>query len=489
VDVAIAESIATSGKAVFVSALTVVLALSGTQLVRIAAFSSMGYGAMIAVAIAGVAALTLLPAILGMIGVRVNKLRIRKERQAETGWWHRWAMFIMRHPWPPLLAGLAVLLVLAAPALNLKLGSSGPNILPADAGPRVAANITAEAFGEGQVAPVQVVVTDPRGVTSDGLGGVYDYVKLIEQDPEVVRVDSIVQPGQTEAQARAFVNSILGQSQVAPFIAANGTKTLIDVVGRHGAQATQTDDLVRRLRQDALVALKAPETANVGGSPGLNTDLNHELQVKLIPVVLLVLVLSFFVLLLFFRSVLIPLKALLMNLASVIAAYGLMVFVFQEGHLEGLLSFHHVGYIDSFMPLFQFSILFGLSMDYEVFLLARIREEYLKTGDNTEAVAWGLEHTGSLITSAALIMVTVFGAFAFGRLLPIKELGFGLAAAVLIDATIIRVMIVPATMRLLGDWNWWLPKWLDKRLPNVSLEGLREPPGPQPEPQPVPAGV
>jgi putative drug exporter of the RND superfamily len=489
VDVAIAESIATSGKAVFVSALTVVLALSGTQLVRIAAFSSMGYGAMIAVAIAGVAALTLLPAILGMIGLRVNKLRIRKERQAETGWWHRWAMFIMRHPWPPLLAGLAVLLVLAAPALNLKLGSSGPNILPADAGPRVAANITAEAFGEGQVAPVQVVVTDPRGVTSDGLGGVYDYVKLIEQDPEVVRVDSIVQPGQTEAQARAFVNSILGQSQVAPFIAANGTKTLIDVVGRHGAQATQTDDLVRRLRQDALVALKAPETANVGGSPGLNTDLNHELQVKLIPVVLLVLVLSFFVLLLFFRSVLIPLKALLMNLASVIAAYGLMVFVFQEGHLEGLLSFHHVGYIDSFMPLFQFSILFGLSMDYEVFLLARIREEYLKTGDNTEAVAWGLEHTGSLITSAALIMVTVFGAFAFGRLLPIKELGFGLAAAVLIDATIIRVMIVPATMRLLGDWNWWLPKWLDKRLPNVSLEGLREPPGPQPEPQPVPAGV
>ncbi len=489
VDVAIAESIATSGKAVFVSALTVVLALSGTQLVRIAAFSSMGYGAMIAVAIAGVAALTLLPAILGMIGLRVNKLRIRKERQAETGWWHRWAMFIMRHPWPPLLAGLAVLLVLAAPALNLKLGSSGPNILPADAGPRVAANITAEAFGEGQVAPVQVVVTDPRGVTSDGLGGVYDYVKLIEQDPEVVRVDSIVQPGQTEAQARAFVNSILGQSQVAPLIAANRTKTLIDVVGRHGAQATQTDDLVRRLRQDALVALKAPETANVGGSPGLNTDLNHELQVKLIPVVLLVLVLSFFVLLLFFRSVLIPLKALLMNLASVIAAYGLMVFVFQEGHLEGLLSFHHVGYIDSFMPLFQFSILFGLSMDYEVFLLARIREEYLKTGDNTEAVAWGLEHTGSLITSAALIMVTVFGAFAFGRLLPIKELGFGLAAAVLIDATIIRVMIVPATMRLLGDWNWWLPKWLDKRLPNVSLEGLREPPGPQPEPQPVPAGV
>jgi len=492
VDVAIAESIATSGKAVFVSALTVVLALSGTQLVRIAAFSSMGYGAMIAVAIAGIGALTLLPAILGMIGTRVNKLRIRKERQAETGGWHRWAMFVMRHPWPLLLAGVAILLVLAAPALNLKLGSSGPNILPADAGPRVAANITAEAFGEGQVAPVQVVVTDPRGVTSEpGFSSLYNYLKLVQQDPEVVRVDSLLslEPGQTEQQAQAFVNSVPGQQEVAPLIAANRTKTLIDVVGKHGAQATQTDDLVRRLRADALKVLHAPVTADVGGSPGLNTDLNHELQVKLIPVVLLVLLLSFFVLLLFFRSVLIPLKALLMNLASVIAAYGLMVFVFQEGHFEGLLSFHHVGYIDSFMPLFQFSILFGLSMDYEVFLLARIREEYLKTGDNTEAVAWGLEHTGSLITSAALIMVTVFGAFALGRLLPIKELGFGLAAAVLIDATIIRVMLVPATMRLLGKWNWWLPRWLDKRLPNVSIEGLPEPPGPLPEPEPVPAGV
>jgi putative drug exporter of the RND superfamily len=492
VDVAVGESIATSGKAVFVSALTVVLALSGTQLVRIAAFSSMGYGAMIAVAIAGIGALTLLPAILGMLGTRVNKLRIRKERQAETGWWHRWAMFIMRRPWPPLLAGVAVLLVLAAPALNLKLGSSGPNILPADAAPRVAANITAQAFGEGQVAPVQIVVTDPQGVTSEpGFSALDNYVTLVVRDPEVTRVDSIfsLQPGQTEAQVRSFVSSPAAQRAVAPLFAANRTKTLIEVVGRHGAQATQTDDLVRRLRHDALVTLQAPETANVGGSPGLNTDLNHELQTKLIPVVLLVLVLSFFVLLLFFRSVLIPLKALLMNLASVIAAYGMMVFVFQEGHFESALSFHHVGYIDSFMPLFQFSILFGLSMDYEVFLLARIREEYLKTRDNTEAVAWGLEHTGSLITSAALIMVTVFGAFAFGRLLPIKELGFGLAAAVLIDATIIRVMIVPATMRLLGTWNWWLPKWLDKRLPNVSLEGLQEPPGAQPEPEPVPAGV
>ena len=205
---------------------------------------------------------------------------------------------------------------------------------------------------------------------------------------------------------------------------------------------------------------------------------------KLIPVVGLVLILSFLVLLVFLRSLLLPLKAIVMNTASVLAAYGVMVFVFQDGHLTGLLSFDAAGHIDSFLPLFLFCILFGLSMDYEVFLLARIREEYVRTRDNTEAVGWGLEHTARIITSAAAIMVTVFGAFAFARMLPIKELGFGLAAAVLLDATIIRVVMVPATMRLMGRWNWWLPRWLDRLLPNVSLDTDEEVPE-----QPVQAAV
>jgi RND superfamily putative drug exporter len=489
---AIAESTASSGKAVFVSALTVVLALSGTQLVRIAAFSSMGYGAMIAVAVAGIAALTLLPAILGMIGTRIDKLRIRRKvHKAESGWWHRWATLIMRRPWPALIIGLGLLMVLAAPALHLKLGSSGPNILPADAKPRVAAAITAEAFGEGQVAPVQIVVTDPRGVTGPGFSELSALTHAIEDDPQVRRVDSIVSlvPGQSTEQAQRFLNSPLAREAAGSLIAANGTKTLVSVVSEQGAQDPATDKLVQRLRELAPTVLSAPMTAAIGGDPGLNTDLNHELEGKLIPVVGLVLVLSFFVLMLFFRSIVLPLKAILMNTASVVAAYGLMVFVFQEGHFTGLLSFKPVGYIDSFMPLFQFSILFGLSMDYEVFLLARVREEYLKTHDNTEAVAWGLEHTGGLITSAAAIMITVFGAFALGRLLPIKELGFGLAAAVFLDATIIRIMLVPATMRLLGKWNWWLPGWLDRRLPNVSLEGLKQQDVVGPSKAPTPVGV
>jgi RND superfamily putative drug exporter len=159
-----------------------------------------------------------------------------------------------------------------------------------------------------------------------------------------------------------------------------------------------------------------------------------------------------------------------MNTASVLATYGLLVFVFQNGNGEALLGFKSDGIIDAFLPLFLFCILFGLSMDYEVFMLARIREEYLRTHDNTEAVGWGLEHTARIITSAALIMVTVFGAFAFASLVPIKAMGFGLAVAVFLDATIIRVIMVPATMRLMGDWNWWIPRWLDRILPKVTIE-------------------
>ena len=248
-------------------------------------------------------------------------------------------------------------------------------------------------------------------------------------------------------------------------------QTLIQVVTRHDAQSRESGDFVKRAR--ALIARIAPPgiTADVGGDPGQNQDLNAEVGGKLIPVVALVMVLSYLVLLLFFRSILLPLKAVLMNTASVLAVYGLLVFVFQDGHFEGLLSFQSGGAIESFIPLFLFCVLFGLSMDYEVFLLARIREEYIKTGDNTEAVGWGLEHTASIITSAALIMFTVFGAFAFASLVPIKSMGFGLAMAVLIDATLVRVVLVPAAMRLMGRWNWWLPAWLDKRLPNVSLEG------------------
>jgi RND superfamily putative drug exporter len=281
-----------------------------------------------------------------------------------------------------------------------------------------------------------------------------------------------------------LANSAAASALTRQLVADGGRETLMLVVTKHGAQSAESNQLVESIRN--LIADTAPgtTTALVGGDPGLNVDINHAVGSALVPVVALVMLLSFIVLMLFFRSLLLPLKAVFMTTASVLAVYGVLVFVFQDGHLSGLLGFEPAGHLESFLPLFLFCILFGLSMDYEVFLLARIREEYRRTGDNTEAVGWGLEHTASIITSAAAIMITVFGAFALASLVPIKAMGFGLAIAVLIDATIVRLVLVPATMRLLGDWNWWIPRWLDRILPNVTLEGA-----PEPEPERVPAKV
>lgn len=479
---AIAGTMATSGKAVFASALTVVVALSGTLLVNLQAIRSMGLGAMIAVTVAGAAALTLLPALLSVVGEGVNRLSIARRRREGAGLWHRWAMMIMKRPLIPLFASLLFLGVLAAPARHLRIGSSGPSILPADATPRKASELIAGAFGKGQVGPAQILVRDPSGVTGAGFDGLYRFTHAIAKYPEVARVDSIatVLPGATVQGARAVLQIPKVKELAAPFVSTDGQATLVAVVTRHDPQSKEAGDLVVRLRAEAPKLLAAPATAIVGGDPALNTDINHEVQRRLPSVVALVLALSFFVLLLFLRSVLLPLKALVMNMASVLAAYGLLVFVFQEGRGERLLSFASTGNIESFLPLFLFCILFGLSMDYEVFLLARIKEEYQRTGDNAEAVGWGLEHTARIITSAAAVMVTVFGAFAFASLVPIKAMGFGLAVAVFLDATVIRIILVPATMRLMGKWNWWMPAWLDRLLPHISLEA-----GPAPAPAPA----
>ena len=480
----VGEAMASSGKAVFVSALTVVVALAGTQLVNVAAFKSMGFAAMIAVALAGASALTLLPAILGMLGKRVNKWAIKRKRSTEGAVWHRWAMIVMRRPWAFLVASVVVVGLLAVPVTGLKMGSSGPGILPPESEARVAIEIIGDTFGAGVGAPAEILVETPRGALGGGFADVYKVAEALKEYPEILAVNSIatLQPGTPPQVAQGIANS----PQVRPFIARlvsrDGTKTIIEAVTKHGPQSDQADALVEELRRDLPAVTPAGGRILIGGQPGLNADILNEMANKLVSVVGLVMLLSFLVLLLFFRSILLPLKAILMNTASVLATYGVLVFVFQRGHLEGLLGFQSDGIIDAFLPLFLFCILFGLSMDYEVFMLARIREEYLRTHDNTEAVGWGLEHTARIITSAALIMVTVFGAFAFASLVPIKAMGFGLATAVFLDATIIRVIMVPATMRLMGDWNWWIPKWLDRILPKVSLEENVDYTIPEPEP-------
>ncbi len=486
---AVAEAVATSGKAVLVSGLTVVVALSGVLLVNIQAYRTMGVAAMIAVTIAALAAVTLLPALLGWVGKRIDKFSIHRRADRQEGrYWHRWAMAVMKRPWTALLLSLGLLLFLALPARNLALGSSGPSILPADHPARRAFEIASEAFGEGQGEPTVILLRTSEPVTSsEGLAEVAAVSEAAQADPEVLQVASIttlLPPGTTPEQA---LGTPEGRQLFAQFVSSDGRSTQIQAVTVHSAQSETVHQLINRLRDRLPGVVGAGSTVLVGGQPGLDLDLTEEMGDKLIPVVGLVLLLSFLVLMLFFRSLLLPLKAILMNLASVLAAYGVLVYVFQDGHFEGLLGFQASGHIEAFLPLFLFTTLFGLSMDYEVFLLARIREEYLRTKDNTEAVGWGLEHTARIITSAAAIMVVVFGAFAFAELVPIKAMGFGLATAVFLDATLIRTILVPATMRLMGDWNWWLPGWLDRLLPHVALEGSTRAPASKPEP--VSSGV
>jgi RND superfamily putative drug exporter len=330
-------------------------------------------------------------------------------------------------------------------------------------------------------------VDTPGGAgTRANLKGVDRLTQALRADPAVAGVQSltsVLPRADLDAYARLYADGLDGvDARLAPAVAglANWDRgadlARITVVTRDAPQSEAAQDLVDRIRDRYVPAAGLAGQARVGGTTALNLDLAREISGQLPVVVLTVLALSFVLLAMAFRSLVLPLQAIVMNLLSVGAAYGLIVAVFQWGWGERLLGFTSEGHIEVFVPLFLFSILFGLSMDYEVFLLSRIREDYLRSGDNELAVAHGLESTARTITSAALVMVTVFAAFAAGRLVPFKEMGLGLAAAVLIDATLVRTILVPATMRLVGRRNWWMPRAIDRWLPAIALEAPAEEP-------------
>ncbi|HZG95500.1 MAG TPA: MMPL family transporter [Mycobacteriales bacterium] len=481
---AVVRSIETSGRAVLLSGLTVIVALAGMFLVDIAAFRSMAVGMMTVVTVAVAAALTLLPALLALLGRRIEKLRVPAVRRRAVGaegagFWHRWAVSVMRRPWLSLAGSVAMLLLLSAPFASLRLGQPSAMVLPADEGPRVSAERLAESFGPGISGPVEILVETPGGATSQAnIDAVGRLTGSLAADRAVSAVRSLAAPvavpvGTTDPRS-------LGAA--APAVAGlvnwdrGADLTRITVVPRIDPSSAAAEQLVERIRGEHLRAAGLQGRAYVGGQTAGNLDLSDEITSRMPWVVALVLGLSFLLLAMAFRSLLLPLKALLMNLMSVAASYGLIVAVFQWGWGEELLGFTSEGSIASFVPLFLFSILFGLSMDYEVFLLSRMREDYLRTGSNELAVAQGLEATARTITSAALIMVTVFAAFASSRVLPFKQMGFGLAVAVFLDAAIIRTVLVPAAMKLMGDWNWWMPRWLDRILPTIELESHEDAP-------------
>ncbi len=467
---AMAEAMAECGRGVSVSALTVVLALSGTLLVDVPAYRSMGLGAMVAVAVAATASLTLLPAMLCTLGRRVELGRLRTPRGHVRRRWAGWATWPVRRPWVAAPVAVVLLGVLAVPALSMRLGTSGPAILPADAAPRVAAERLADGFGGGSASPVEVALLLPSA-----------------PDAPATRVDM--------ATVRAALTDRTEVLRVLPTqVRGSRTRTtaLLTVVTDHGPQSDQVIGLVKALRSELPRLVDDGTTVLVGGEPAQNVDLNDQVGGSLPLVIAWVLLMSFTLLLVAFRSVLIAAKAVATNLLSVLATYGVLVLVFQEGHGAALLAVAAPGFIEVFLPLFLFCILFGLSMDYEVFLLTEVRAQRLRGATCTEATTHAVRSTAGVITTAAAIMVVVFTGFATTSLTPIQAIGFGLAVAVLIDATVVRLVLVPAVLVLLGERNWWLPRWLDTVLPGSSqprsarVRVPRQHQAPEPDPAPSP---
>jgi putative drug exporter of the RND superfamily len=368
-----------------------------------------------------------------------KQLPHRAEPIREQRVWYRWSRLIQRRPWPSAIIAVVVLLVLAIPLFAIRLGFGDYGNYPEDQTVRRAYDLIAEGFGPGANGPLFVTVNGETAVDQQALD---EFVGDIQATDDV-----------------AFVNAVPIDDSLA----------LVMVYPESAPQDEATTDLVNALRDDVIPA--SGVDAKVGGTTAASTDFADYMTDRMPLLIGVVLLLSFLLLMAVFRSVLVPLKAVIMNLLSIGAAYGILVAIFQWGWARDLIDVDKAGPIEAWVPMFLFAIVFGLSMDYEVFLLSRIKEEYDRTKDNATAVADGLAVTARVITAAALIMFCVFFAFVLGDDRQLKLFGLGLAIAVLLDATIVRMLLVPATMELLGDRNWWIPRWLDRILPKIDVEG------------------
>jgi putative drug exporter of the RND superfamily len=456
------RAVATAGQAVVFAGGTVVIAMLGLAVAGVPFVTAAGMAISVIVLIMVVASITLLPAFLGLAGHRINRLGLRRNRARRgatvgSGWQH-WGEHVTRNAWAYAIGAAVLLLALAAPVTALHVGIPDDGALPETRTERRAYDLVADGFGVGINGPLVVAVD-------------------VSEDP------TVVQPllGAIEADE--------GIAAVAPpeVHAEAGVATLV-AFPTTGPQDDATLDTIERLRANVLpAALDGSQArAHIGGQTASFADVGDRVHDRLPLLIAAVVLLSFLLLTLVFRSVVVPLKAALLNLLSIGASYGVMVMVFQWGWGAGIIGLESTVPIVSFIPMFMFAILFGLSMDYEVFLLSRVRGEYAVTGDNDASVVRGIASTARVITSAALIMISVFLGFVLGDDPAIKMFGLGLATAIFVDATIVRMVLVPATMKLMGDANWWIPGWLDRLLPSVDIEGPAGLPAPEMEPLPVP---
>ncbi|MGH2448009.1 MAG: MMPL family transporter [Chloroflexota bacterium] len=459
VEDAVGRTVATSGRAILVSAVVVTIGFLSLSLTGVSMLRSIGLGGSIVVALSLIVALTLLPAVLGILGPRISLLPVVPEMALSRAPWLKLAHVVMRRPFRVILAVIGAVVVLALPAAHLRVGIPGPQILPPSVSSREGYDLLAHHLGLASQSPVLVVIKrkpdTPLKTFRPAALALLDHVcgshevAGLSADPGPHSPKQIYTCRQTLNRLQSSRPNAGLRTEVRTHNVA-----LISAFLKTDPSSAAAEDYVRSLRN-------APPIPGyqvlIGGQTAGQMDFDSSLYSRFPLVILFVIATIYLILLIAFRSLLLPLKAVLMNLFSIAAAYGVITFSFQDGRLASLLGFTPVGNIDSIVPVFLFSVLFGISTDYEVFLLTRVQEEYQLSGDNTFSVAQGLAATGRIITSAALIMIVVFGAFSFARLVVIKELGLGLAAAVLIDATLIRILLAPAMMRLIGRWNWWLP--------------------------------
>ena len=474
VEDSLGTTMATAGRAIMFSGLTVAIGLSGLLFYTGTALVSMGVAGAIVVAISVLYACTLLPAMLAILGPRINSMRIPilQPKPFGQGAWHRLATWVMRRPWTVLIPTVAILLIAGSPFLDLELANSDVDQLPPSAEAREGADLLQAQFPQVGQNTIAVVVdfehgapTSPANVAASyqlaqrlsalkGVTGVRSYV-TVEPTLTLTAYQTLyAQPRSSlPATAQSLLTNLTGSSIA-----------VLDVANPYFVTSDQAHDLVRAIRAaDALPGA----TVQVTGDSAFDIDLVNYMIDHTPLAIGFVLITTIIVLTLLLRSLVLPFKAVLMNALSLSAAFGALVWVFDQGHLSGFLGFTP-GPLDPTIPVLLFCVVFGLSMDYEVFLLTRMQEAWIRTGDNRTAVADGLERSGRLVTGAAAIMACVFLAFALASVVTIKSIGVGMAVAVIADATLVRALVVPAVMRLLGAANWWAPRWLRRREPELQ---------------------
>ncbi len=491
----IARAVATSGGAVFFAGCTVTIALVSLAVAGIPLVTTLGLMAGIAVVVAVIAALTLLPALLAVVGPRVNSLRIRTpptDEEAKQGLWSKWAADIAKLPVVAGLVALVILIPLIIPLGSLTLGQQDVAALSTSTTARRAYDLISKNFGPGANGPLLIAVSlkspatpAPSGSSSSSSGS-----------------SSSASSSQSDARAtdprlatlQKDIASTSGVAGVTPIqIDKAGTTAYFNAISKNGPAESATTKIVQHLRSSVIPSAEkgTDMKAYVGGSTAGYDDLASNISSKLPLQILVVIALSFALLILAFRTVVIPAQAAVMNLLSIAASYGVLTAIFQYGWLSGLIGLSGPVPIVSYVPLFMFAILFGLSMDYEVFLVSQIEEHVHAGEDNKSSVISGLVTSARVITAAALIMVFVFGSFLLNGDPTIKQFGVGLAVAVILDATVVRCLLVPALMVMMGKLNWYIPRWLDRAVPRLSIEGaefFEERDRPAPEPEPVPTG-